>query len=209
VAHEIRNPLSSIKGFAVYFRQRLSGNKEDEETADIMIAETERLNRVISQLLEFARPLTLKKEPTHMMDLVRHTIRLVEAEARKDAVEIDVRGDEKSLSAEIDPDKVKQVLLNVFLNALSAMPGGGKLSVRMEAQKEFLEVTVSDTGTGIRKNDLPRIFDPYYTSKPAGTGLGLAVVQKIMEAHGGTVGVESNEGCGTKVTLRFFAVKGD
>jgi signal transduction histidine kinase len=79
----------------------------------------------------------------------------------------------------------------------------------MEAQKEFLEVTVSDTGTGIRKNDLPRIFDPYYTSKPAGTGLGLAVVQKIMEAHGGTVGVESNEGCGTKVTLRFFAVKGD
>ncbi|MDD4355647.1 MAG: ATP-binding protein [Smithellaceae bacterium] len=209
VAHEIRNPLSSIKGFAVYFRQRLSGNKEDEETADIMIAETERLNRVISQLLEFARPLTLKKEPTNMMDLVRHTIRLVEVEARKDAVEMDVQGDEKSLNAEIDPDKVKQVLLNVFLNALSAMSGGGKLSVRLQTQKESVEVTVSDTGAGIRESDLPRIFDPYFTSKPAGTGLGLAVVQKIMEAHGGTVGVESKEGLGTKVTLRFFAGKGE
>jgi len=204
VAHEIRNPLSSIKGFAVYFKQRLSGNKEDEEMADIMIAETERLNRVISQLLEFARPLTLKKEPTNMMDLVRHTSKLVEVEARKSGVEMDVQGDARPMNAaEIDPDKVKQVLLNVFLNALSAMPGGGKLSVRMEAQKESVEVTVSDTGAGIRENDLPRIFDPYFTSKPAGTGLGLAVVQKIMEAHGGAVKVESKEGHGTKVTLRF------
>lgn len=203
VAHEIRNPLSSIKGFAVYFKQRLSGNKEDEETADIMIAETERLNRVISQLLEFARPLTLKKEPTDMMDLVRHTIKLVEVEARKSGVEIDVQGEERPMNAEIDPDKVKQVLLNVFLNSLSAMTEGGRLSVRLEAQKESVEVTVSDTGAGIRENDLPRIFDPYYTSKPAGTGLGLAVVQKIMEAHGGAVKVESKEGRGTKVTLRF------
>ena len=203
VAHEIRNPLSSIKGFAVYFKQRLSGNKEDEETADIMIAETERLNRVISQLLEFARPLTLKKEPTNMMDLVRHTIKLVEVEARKSGVEIDVRGEERPMNAEIDPDKVKQVLLNVFLNSLSAMPEGGRLSVRLETQKESVEVTVSDTGSGIRENDLPRIFDPYFTSKPAGTGLGLAVVQKIMEAHGAAVKVESKEGRGTKVTLRF------
>ncbi len=84
VAHEIRNPLSSIKGFAVYFKQRLSGNTEDEETADIMIAETERLNRVISQLIEFARPLELKKEQTNLADLVRHTIRLVDAEAREE-----------------------------------------------------------------------------------------------------------------------------
>ena len=203
VAHEIRNPLSSIKGFAVYFKQRLSGNKEDEGTADIMIAETERLNRVISQLLEFARPLTLKKEPTNMMDLVRHTIKLVEVEARKSGVEIDVQGEERQMNAEIDPDKVKQVLLNVFLNSLSAMPEGGRISVRLETQKESVEVTVSDTGSGIRENDLPRIFDPYFTSKPAGTGLGLAVVQKIMEAHGGAVKVESKEGRGTKVTLRF------
>jgi len=206
VAHEIRNPLSSIKGFAVYFKQRLSGNQEDEETADIMIAETERLNRVISQLIEFARPLTLKKEPTNLTDLVRHVIRLVEAEAKKNAVVMEVRAGEDLPQANIDPDKIKQVLLNIFLNALSAMPAGGRLSVELAAQKDWMEVTVSDTGAGIKEEDLPRIYDPYFTSKPAGTGLGLAVVQKIMDAHGGVVQMESKAGSGTKVMLRFSLI---
>ena len=203
VAHEIRNPLSSIKGFAVYFRERLSGNKEDEETADIMIAETERLNRVISQLIEFARPLILKKEQTNMTDLVRHTIKLVVAEAQKNAVEIDVHASEDLLEADIDPDKIKQVMLNIFLNGLSAMPDGGRLSVELATQKDFVDLVVSDTGSGIKEEDLPRIYDPYFTSKPAGTGLGLAVVQKIMDAHGDMIQTESKEGFGTKVTLRF------
>lgn len=203
VAHEIRNPLSSIKGFAVYFRERLSGNKEDEETADIMIAETERLNRVISQLIEFARPLTLKKEQTNLTDLVRHTIRLVDAEARKNAVDVDVQASDDLPMADIDPDKIKQVLLNIFLNALSAMPDGGRLSVELATQKGFMDVVVSDTGSGIKEEDLPRIYDPYFTSKPAGTGLGLAVVQKIMDAHGGMIQTESKAGFGTKVTLHF------
>jgi len=203
VAHEIRNPLSSIKGFAVYFRQRLSGNREDEETADVMIAETERLNRVISQLIEFARPLTLKKEQTNLADLVRHTIRVVDAEARKNAVDMDIQAGEDLPRVDIDPDKIKQVLLNLFLNALSAMPDGGRLSVQLGIQKEFMEVTISDTGTGIKEEDLPRIYDPYFTSKPAGTGLGLAVVQKIMDAHGGMVQIDSKAGSGTKITLRF------
>ena len=203
VAHEIRNPLSSIKGFAVYFKQRLSGNSDDEETADIMIAETERLNRVISQLIEFARPLTLKKEKTSLTGLVQQTVKLMEAEARKNSVQIDVRVPENLPEAEVDPDKIKQVLLNIFLNALAAMPGGGRLSVELSTKPDVLEVAVSDTGTGIEEKDLPRIYDPYFTSKPAGTGLGLAVVQKIMEAHGAFLQIESRAGAGTKVILRF------
>jgi len=203
VAHEIRNPLSSIRGFAVYFKQRFSGDKEDEETADIMIAETERLNRVISQLIEFARPLALKKEQTMMADLVRHTVRLVAAEACGHGVAIDVRADEDLPRVLVDPDKIKQVLLNIFLNALAAMPAGGRLSVELTGRDTVLTVTVSDTGEGIAEESLPRIYDPYFTSKPAGTGLGLAVVQKIMEAHGGTVRVASTAKEGTQVTLRF------
>ncbi|MEN6358458.1 MAG: ATP-binding protein [Smithella sp.] len=203
VAHEIRNPLSSIKGFAVYFRQRLAGNPEDEETADIMIAETERLNRVISQLIEFARPIVLKTQPTDMTDLVNQTIRLVSAEGKKNAVAFDVLKGGGVPRVEVDPDKIKQVLLNIFLNALAAMPAGGRVSVSLAAQKDFMDVTVSDTGSGIAEEDLPRIYDPYFTSKPAGTGLGLAVVQKIMDAHGGVVQIESKAGIGTTVTLRF------
>lgn len=203
VAHEIRNPLSSIKGFAVYFRQRLAGNKEDEETADIMIAETERLNRVISQLIEFARPMVLKKEFTRLPELVRQTVRLVDAEAKKNAVEIGIDADEHLPQVDIDPDKIKQVLLNIILNALAAMPAGGRLAIRMAEQNGLMEVTVSDTGDGIKEEDLPRIYDPYFTSKPAGTGLGLAVAQKIMDAHGGVILIESQPGVGTKALLRF------
>lgn len=203
VAHEIRNPLSSIKGFAVYFRQRLSGNTEDEQTADIMIAEVERLNRVISQLIEFARPLELKKEKTNMADLVRHTIKLIAAEAQKNKIHIVEKAIDDLPQTEVDPDKIKQVFLNIFLNSIVAMPAGGVLTVELAGEKENLTITVSDTGAGIEERDLPRIYDPYFTSKPAGTGLGLAVVQKIVEAHKGSVRVESTVNAGTKIYLSF------
>jgi len=207
VAHEIRNPLSSIKGFAVYFKKRLAGNREDEETADIMIAETERLNRVISQLIEFARPLVLKREAADLEDLVRQTVRLVRAEAEQNAVAVEIRAGKALSRAEVDPDKVRQVLLNIFLNALAAMPSGGRLSILLSRREASVEIEVSDTGEGISRENLPRIYDPYYTSKPAGTGLGLAVAQKIMDAHGGEIRVESPEGAGTRVTLRFPLVE--
>ena len=203
VAHEIRNPLSSIKGFAVYFKERLSGNKEDEETADVMIAETERLNRVISQLIEFARPLELKKEKVKFVELVQHTIKLISADAQKNkiSVEIDTAADLPEM--EVDPDKIKQVLLNIFLNSVAALKDGGKLIIELAPRADNLTVIISDNGVGIEKLNLLRIYDPYFTSKSVGTGLGLAVVQKIMEAHGGKINVESTAGQGTKVYLHF------
>ena len=203
VAHEIRNPLSSIRGLAVYFKSRLAGNKDDEETADVMIAETERLNRVISQLIDFARPPVLKIVTVHPADLVRHTVRLVDKNAEINRVVIEVRADDHLPQVEIDPDRIKQALLNIFLNALAAMPNGGRLLVELTSHHALLKVTISDSGEGIKKEDLPRITDPYYTSKPSGTGLGLAIVQKILDAHGGSVHIESQEGMGTKVTLQF------
>ena len=203
VAHEIRNPLSSIKGFAVYLKDKLSGNIEDEKTAEVMIQEVERLNRVISQLIEFARPLELKKEETRFSDLVRHTVKLIDAEARKNEITIDMEIDTDAPLIEIDPDKIKQVLLNIFLYSLAAMKKGGKLVIMFLPGESYLSVIISDTGMGIEKTDLPRIYDPYFTSKPAGTGLGLAIVQKIMEAHGGYINVESTAGQGTKIFLIF------
>jgi two-component system sensor histidine kinase HydH len=145
----------------------------------------------------------LKKEKTRVSDLVDHALKLIEGEARKNNIKISVAPGNNELFAEVDPDKVKQVLLNIFLNALAAMKNGGSLDINIFEEKENLQVAVKDTGTGIGENDLPRIYDPYFTSKPAGTGLGLAVVQKIMEAHGGKISVESAEGKGTKVSLCF------
>jgi two-component system sensor histidine kinase HydH len=203
VAHEIRNPLSSIKGFAVYFKERLSGNKDDQQTADIMIGEVERLNRVVSQLIEFARPLELKRQNVQIAELVQHAVKLIAADAQKKQISIEIEAAAEIPPVEVDSDKIKQVFLNIFLNSLAALQDGGKLKIKLSSRANNLEVIISDNGAGIEKMDLPRIYDPYFTSKPAGTGLGLAVVQKIMEAHGGNISLESVVGKGTEVFLNF------
>ena len=136
-------------------------------------------------------------------------MKLIENEAQKNAVQIDVRAPENLPDVEVDPDKIKQVLLNIFLNALAAMQGGGRLSIELAQRQNAVEVVISDTGTGIDEKDLPRIYDPYFTSKPAGTGLGLAVVQKIMEAHGAFLQIESKAEAGTRVILRFAFLRNE
>ena len=202
VAHEIRNPLSSIKGFASYFRERYRDNPEDRETAEVMIREVDRLNRVITQLLEFARPLTMDRVPTPLPAVIRHALKMVEGEARKKGVTL-----ETDLSAEIgevplDADRMTQVFLNLCLNAIAAMEAGGVLRVSLARRDErTVRITVADTGIGIPKEDLPRVFDPYFTTRSSGTGLGLAIVHKIVEAHGGEVRLESEPGRGTTATI--------
>jgi two-component system sensor histidine kinase HydH len=203
VAHEIRNPLSSIKGFAAYFKERFSGNEEDRKTAEIMIQEVERVNRVISQLIDFARPLELKREKLLLADLIQHTLAIVNTETQKKQIQIITENADDLPMLEADSDKVKQVLLNIFLNSLAAMNNSGKLSVKTVTGNNYIKVIISDTGVGIDESNLPSIYDPYFTSKPAGTGLGLAVVQKIMEAHGGKIAVQSVLGQGTDVILQF------
>lgn len=203
VAHEIRNPLSSIKGFATYFKERYRDTPKDRQTAEIMIQEVERLDRVIGQLLEFARPVSIQRRPTPLDALVRHSLKMIEGDARQKGITLKVKNDPRINTVQIDPDKIKQVLLNLYLNALEAMEKGGDISVaffRMETNQS-IQITVSDTGPGIKPEDLPHLFDPYFTTKTSGTGLGLAVVHKIIESHKGEIRVTSRLGEGTTITL--------
>ncbi len=202
VAHEIRNPLSSIKGFATYFRQRYSGVPDDVKIADIMIQEVDRLNRVITELLEFSRPLALKRKETDLSGLARQVLGTVEGQARDKGIIIQTDLSPGLAEVSIDSDRMTQVFLNLFLNALAAMDRGGILSVDIARQDgRTLRVSISDTGSGIRKEDLGRVFDPYFTTKPAGTGLGLAIVHRIVEAHGGEIRLQSQPGKGTTFTI--------
>lgn len=203
VAHEIRNPLSSIKGFATYFRDRFKDQPKDQDTARTMIQEVERLDRVIGQLLEFARPSDLKVTPVNVPELIKHALKLVEGDAgaRDVVVTSDIAPDLEPVY--MDPDRMSQVLLNLYLNAIQAMDHGGKMEIRVtrDEKRKQTKVAVSDSGPGIDPTDLERIFDPYFTTKPGGTGLGLAIVHKILEAHGGDVQVRSEQHKGTTVTL--------
>jgi two-component system, NtrC family, sensor histidine kinase HydH len=210
VAHEIRNPLSSIKGFATYFRERYRDNAQDAGTAEIMIQEVERLNRVISQLLEFARPLQVTLQDVSLPSIIRHTLKMIEGQAREHRIDIrtDLPEDMEPITA--DPDKLKQVFLNLYLNGMTAMENGGTLTVSAAREEHHtVRVDITDTGRGIPAEDLGRIFDPYFTTKPTGTGLGLAIVYKVVEAHGGEIRVTSAVGSGTTVSIYLPTMKKD
>jgi two-component system sensor histidine kinase HydH len=203
VAHEIRNPLSSIKGFATYFKQRYQDVPEDRQTASIMIQEVDRLNRVVSQLLEFARPVTVSPKAASFKTLLQDSLKLIERQAQDKQITINTRNSAHIDVVKIDPDRINQVLLNLYLNAIEAMAPGGQLQIEVSGSEanSGLKIRVADTGHGIAGEDLSRIFDPYFTTKSSGTGLGLAIAHNIVETMGGTIEVNSEAGKGTTFTL--------
>jgi two-component system sensor histidine kinase HydH len=204
VAHEIRNPLSSIKGFATYFRERYRENDQDAQTASILIQEVDRLNRVVGQLLEFSRPVSILLRPVRLDRLIADVVKLVEAQAREQGVTVAVEQRVGLQEVLLDADRLNQVLLNLLLNGIEAMNRGGVLTLRADEAADFrwLEIRVSDTGCGIRSEDLAHIFEPYFTTKPQGTGLGLAIAHNILTAMGGEIDVQSAIGAGTTFILR-------
>ncbi len=204
VAHEVRNPLSSIKGFATYFKERHRDKPEDQQIAGIMIQEVDRLNRVIGQLLDFARPIKIIPKKVSVQRLIADALKLVEAQADEKNIHIEWHAAERLRDAFLDTDRINQVLLNLFLNALEAMESGGCLTVEADRDDEgrWILIRVSDTGHGISAQDLSKVFDPYYTTKSTGTGLGLAIAHNIADAHGGRIDVASRAGQGTTFTVR-------
>ena len=208
VAHEIRNPLSSIKGFATFFKERYKDSTEDNENASVMIQEVERLNRVVGQLLELARPISIERKPERVNDLIKDSLMVVQRQAADNRVIIKTDLPENSPVAGLDSDRISQMLLNLYLNAIEAMKtnnGGGILSVRLSqlVGKKKIEIRVSDTGNGIDSETLSHIFDPFFTTRSSGTGLGLAIVHNIIEAHNGEIKAESQPGEGTTIILRL------
>lgn len=205
VAHEIRNPLSSIKGFATYFKERFEDSQEEKKTAIIMIDEVERLNRSVTQLLEFAGPISVSKSEVDCNELLNHSLLLVKKDLTSKKIEYKTVIRTKKNSLMLDRDRMNQILLNLYLNAIEAMASGGKLTVRVLDMESGDRVCfeVSDTGKGINEADIEHIFDPYYTTRNTGTGLGLAVVYKIVETLGGEIAVKSSFGKGTTFSVQI------
>lgn len=197
VAHEIRNPLSSIKGFATYFARQYENEPEDVEIAKIMVQEVERMNRSITQLLEFAKPMAVEIKPARIEPLIRHSLKLVshDLEKKKIRVETDIRTRRETIHT--DPERICQVLLNLYMNALNAMDSNGILEVWVADVADNLEIRVADNGCGIPAKDLEKIFDPYFTTRVKGTGLGLSIVHRIVENLKGEIRVENRSSKGT------------
>jgi two-component system sensor histidine kinase HydH len=206
VAHEVRNPLSSIKGFATLLGSRFKDGSQEHEAADLLVQEAERLNRSITELLNYARPTPLKKENINLAEIIASSLKLISSDAKALEVEtsLDVSPDLPSVSA--DRDRINQVLLNLYINGLQAMEDVGKdkflkVSVHQAQSPGFIEIEVQDNGKGIPAEDIDRVLDPYFTSKPDGTGLGLAMAYKIIDEHKGAIRFKSQSGQGTTVIV--------
>lgn len=203
IAHEVRNPLGSIKGLAQYFARKFQDDAEVKTYAEAIISETDRLNRIIQDLLDFARPQQPQYRTCSLSDIINHALALVQADLQARDIELQRRGDADVPPLQADPDLLSQALMNLFLNAIEAMKPHGRLSIlaRFLEKDQMVQIEIADTGHGIAARDLPKIFDPFFTLKKGGTGLGLALVHRIIENHGGSIDVRSQVGKGTTFTL--------
>lgn len=203
VAHEIRNPLTSVKGFA----QRIKRKSPDQETvgryAEIIMEEVDRLDAVIADVLDFARRAAPRWQEVDLGEVIRQTIDLLGAGLGRPEVVLSVETAPDLPRLKGDPAQLKQVLLNICQNALQAMPEGGALGIEATCKEGAVRVSIQDTGRGIPPEVRPKIFHPFFTTRTHGTGLGLALAQHIVEDHGGRITVESEVGQGTTFTIEL------
>jgi signal transduction histidine kinase len=187
IAHEIRNPLGSIKGSAEILEEEIPTGHPKREFLDIIKEESTRLNGIVNEVLRFARPPEPRIESTSLNELIEATLSLTQKEAANSGVSIQRHLDPQVPVMEIDPAQIRQVLLNVLLNAIQAMPGSGILEIRSQFDQSSRRVAVeiSDSGPGVEDSQIEQIFDPFFSTKPGGTGLGLSISYQLIENHHG------------------------
>jgi signal transduction histidine kinase len=205
MAHEIRNPLAAIVNATVLLTDeaKLTPDERSSTLAAIRI-EARRLNRILSDFLHHARPQEPRRAPGDIREVVQHVGMLIRDDrSRAPRIDVRVAVDPAVPRFAFDRDQVIQVLWNVALNSVEAMNGRGRLSLEVARQNGDVALAVSDTGPGILPENLPRVFEPFYSGKPNGSGLGLTIAERIVAAHGGRIEIDSAPGHGTRVTLLF------
>jgi signal transduction histidine kinase len=206
VAHEIRNPLGGIKGFASLLKRDLADRPELEKLASYILEATEGLSRLVNDILEYSQPVQLHKAPTDLVKLIEELLLHLNADESIDPrIELHSAGEAAILIAPVDAQALKLALLNLCTNAFHAMTDGGELCIACRRAPESCQaiLTVSDSGPGIAPELLPKLFSPLFTTRSAGHGFGLTEVEKIIKAHGGTIGVISTPDAGTTFTIKL------
>jgi PAS domain S-box-containing protein len=207
VAHEIGNPLNALN-IHLQLMQRETNNIENEKVRDnieelnqIAIDEVSRLDAIITEFLKAIRPSKPSLKTENIQTILEETLMLIKNDVANRNIEIDVNTSGVLPLIKVDKGQIKQAFFNVIKNALQVMPDGGKLMISLSSSDEFLGIAFRDTGTGISKDDFPRVFDPYHTTKETGSGLGLMIVKRIVQDHGGQIELVSQENKGTIFTI--------
>jgi signal transduction histidine kinase len=203
VAHEIRNPLAAIVNATTLLHDPEALTRDEREyTLGAIRTEARRLNRILSDFLLFARPREPQRRAADIGEVVDRVAMLLRDDAARAArITLDVDVDRSLPRFVFDPDQLTQVLWNVALNGVEAMDGQGRLSLRVNHVDGEVVIAVSDTGRGIPPDERPRIFEPFYSRKQGGSGLGLTIAQHIVAAHGGRIDLDSTPGAGTRFRI--------
>lgn len=201
LAHEIRNPLGSIRGTAEILRDDFPPDSPKYEFIDIQIRETERLNRVVEDFLRMSKPQVMEKISCDIINELQTVISLVADDAAQRHITVKFNAPDTLPLFIGDGEKLRQAFLNIVINALQATPSGGRVTITVDASTSSLEVSFIDSGSGIAPEDALHIFEPFYTTKIEGTGLGLPITKKIIEGHGGTIQLDCLDGNGTAVNI--------
>jgi signal transduction histidine kinase len=238
VAHEIRNPLGVIKNSAEMLRDRIDDDAKRRELTGFIVEEVERLNRVVTNFLQFARPAEPNIETVNINDVLEYTISFLEPKTESSGVNIDMDLEPELPPVSADPDQCRQVFLNLFMNAFQAMNGAGAINIatrpasdspaadgggagadefspddsvaeQSNGRREMVEIVIADTGQGIDPEDLPRVFDPFFSTKDEGVGLGLSLVHKMIENNDGHIRVNSRPGEGTTFVISLPVARTD
>jgi signal transduction histidine kinase len=205
IAHEIRNPLATINFNTQLLQRELTLDRAEQQMFDDMEREIKKIDRIVQQVLHFARP----REPQFLLhqlnDVVRSCCNLARVFLSRDNLEVTFHLSEDLPLLVIDFNQISQVIMNLLINAIEAMPEGGRLSLVTDLKYDppALVFEVTDTGSGILDEDKERIFDPFFTRKPDGTGLGLSICRQILEKHGAYIEVESAPDVGTTFRIVF------
>ncbi len=204
LAHEIRNPLSSVKMNSQIILKNIRFDGNDKRRMEIIVHEISRLEKILDEMLDFARPVKLNLEPASIQAILDGCLEIMEEKFREQSITVRKHYATGLPPVALDPEKIEQALFNLLLNAVEALPEGGWVEAtlsQVKGNEEVLQVEISDNGSGISPEDLPFIFDPFFSNKKKGTGLGLSNVKKIVEAHGGSVAVSLRKPRGTSVHL--------
>ena len=211
IAHEIRNPLSSIRGLAQFVYNSFSKTDERKEDLNTIIQEVDRLNKLVVQVLDFAKLKKPNLTRFSLNNLIRKITELFKIEIKDKQIKFNLKLSPNISQIQADEDQIKQILMNVIINAIQAIPKKGEIEIKTEKAslrgEPAIKLIIEDSGIGITEKDFNQIFDPFFSTKEKGSGLGLSIVYKLVEAHQGEIKVESKEGKGTKFVI-FLPQKG-
>jgi signal transduction histidine kinase len=203
IAHEIKNPLAIIGGFAQQLQKIPGLEEKNQHKLGIIMEEVSRLEDMIAQMRDFVKRPSLKKEAGNMDTLLDEVVEMFEEILQEQNVTLKREKAPENPTVNFDHQQIRQVLINLIKNALEVMPQGGELTVTSRVRALNLEVSIGDTGQGMTPEIKANIFQPYFTTKEKGTGLGLAISQTILEEHGGSISVDSVPGAGSTFTIQI------